>query len=136
MNRVILMGRLVRDPEIKVFGDKTRARFTLAIDRPGKNPDGKRDTDFIPCSAWGKTAELLGNYFQKGDRTLIEGRLRVNPYTDKEGKKRSMTEVIADRVEFIVNHKKSTEKGNPEELGGFESMGQDVTSQFDEEIPF
>lgn len=136
MNRVFLMGRLVRDPEIKVFGEKTRSRFTIAIDRPGKNLEGKRDADFIPCSAWGKTAELMGNYFQKGDRTLIEGRLRVNSYTDKEGNKRSMTEVIADRVEFIENHKKSSEKGNSEELSGFESMGQDVTSQFDEEIPF
>lgn len=136
MNRVILMGRLVRDPEIKVFGDKTRARFTLAVDRPGKNSDGKRDADFIPCSAWGKTAELLGNYFQKGDRTLLEGRLRVNSYTDKEWNKRTMTEVISDRVEFVENHKKNAEKENSEELGGFESMGQDVTSQFDEEIPF
>ena len=136
MNQVFLMGRLVRDPEIKVFGDKTRARFTLAVDRPGKNSDGKRDADFIPCSAWGKTAELLGNYFQKGDRALIEGRLRVNSYTDKVGNKRFITEVIADRVEFIEKHKKSTEKGNSEELGGFESMGQDVTAQFDEEIPF
>lgn len=135
MNNVILLGRLVRDPEVSVKGDATMARFTLAVNR-SYSKNGEQKADFINCTAWRKTAELIGNYFSKGERMLVEGSWRMDSYDGKDGKKRYYQYCLVDRVEFIENHKKDAEKGNAAVPGGFESMGQDVTSQFDEEIPF
>ena len=76
MNKVILMGRLVRDPEVRyTHTGKVVAQFTLAVDRPFTNQDGQREADFINCVLWGKPAELLGNGVHKGQKVLVEGRL-------------------------------------------------------------
>lgn len=132
MNRIILLGRLVKDPDVKVTtSGKTVCTFTLAVDRPFSGKDGKREADFINIQTWNKTAELIGNYVSKGQRLLVEGRLQIRSYDGKDGQKHYVTEVIADRVEFIERKEKSAQKAESEAMEGF---GSEV--QFDEEIPF
>lgn len=145
MNRIILMGRLVRDPDVKVTTtQKTVCTFTLAVDRPFTSKNGQREADFIPIQTWNKTAEVCGNSLSKGQRVLVEGRLQIRSFDGNDGKKHYMTEVVADRMEFIEKKGSGSpsvgqEKPKPAKQG-FEAMGQDVTDepgfQFDEEIPF
>lgn len=146
MNKIFLLGRLVRDPEVRVTTtQKTVCTFTLAVDRPYSAKNGQKEADFIPVQTWNKTAELCGNSLGKGQRLLVEGRLQIRSYDGKDGKKHYMTEVIADRVEFIErkgygsNPAAGQQKPEPEKQG-FERFGQDVTHdsdfQFDEEVPF
>ena len=132
MNRIILLGRLVKDPDVKVTtSGKTVCTFTLAVDRPFAGKDGKREADFINIQTWNKTAEIVGNNVSKGQRLLVEGRLQIRSYDGKDGQKHYATEVIADRVEFIERKEKSAQKAESEAMEGF---GSEV--QFDEEIPF
>lgn len=132
MNRIILLGRLVKDPDVKVTtSGKTVCTFTLAVDRPFSGKDGKREADFINIQTWNKTAELIGNYVSKGQRLLVDGRLQIRSYDGKDGNKHYVTEVIADRVELIERKEKSAQKAESEAMEGF---GSEV--QFDEEIPF
>ena len=132
MNRIILLGRLVKDPDVKVTtSGKTVCTFTLAVDRPFSGKDGKREADFINIQTWNKTAEIVGNNLSKGQRLLVEGRLQIRSYDGKDGNKHYVTEVIADRVEFIERKEKSAQKAESEAMEGF---GSEV--QFDEEIPF
>lgn len=87
MNRIILLGRLVRDPEVKVTStQKTYCTFTLAVDRPFIAKSGQREADFIPIQTWNKTAEICGNSLSKGQRLLVEGRLQIRSYDGKDGK--------------------------------------------------
>ena len=131
------MGRLVKDPDVKVTtSGKTVCTFTLAVDRPFAGKDGKREADFINIQTWNKTAETVGNYVSKGQRLLVEGRLQIRSYDGKNGQKHYATEVIADRVEFIERKEKNAQTANTAPKQGFDSMGQDVTQQFNEVIPF
>ncbi|WP_279002545.1 single-stranded DNA-binding protein [Acidaminococcus fermentans] len=145
MNRIILLGRLVKDPEVKVTTtQKTVCTFTLAVDRPFTSKNGQREADFIPIQTWNKTAEICGNGLSKGQRVLVEGRLQIRSFDGNDGKKHYMTEVVADRMEFIEKKgsgRSSAGQQKPEPVKqGFEAMGQDVTDepgfQFDEEVPF
>lgn len=137
MNRIILLGRLTKDPEVRITpNEKTVCTFSMAVDRPFVGKDGKREADFIPIQTWNKTAELIGNSVSKGQRLLVEGRLQIRSYDGKDGNRHYMTEVIADRVEFIERKEKTSQNGNLKGQEGFSGMGQDVTSQFDEEVPF
>lgn len=131
MNKIILIGRLVRDPEVRYTPNgRVVCQFTLAVDRPFANQDGQREADFIPVVIWGKQGETIGNSVVKGHRLLVEGRLQIRGYEAKDGTRRYVTEVIADRFEFIEK------KGNVQAPAGgsMESMGETVS--FDEEIPF
>ena len=102
MNRIILMGRLVRDPEVRITpSEKTVCTFTLAVDRPFTNKDGQREADFINIVVWGKTAELCGNSLSKGQRLLTEGRLQLRNYVGKDGNKRYVTEVVANELVLL-----------------------------------
>lgn len=143
MNRIILLGRLTRDPEVRYTGTgRVVCQFTLAVDRPFANQDGQKEADFIPVVIWGKQAETCGNSLTKGQRALVEGRLQIRSYDGKDGNKHWVTEVIADRFEFIerkgdfANARPSspTTPNAPAQKGGMESFGQAVP--FDEEIPF
>ncbi len=149
MNRIFLLGRLTRDPEVRITPtEKTVCTFTLAVDRPFSAKNGQREADFINIVTWNKTAELCGNSLTKGQRLLVEGRLQIRSYDGKDGNKHYVTEVIADRVEFIERKgtgaassaaatpsSTTSDQGstgntsNP--MGGF---GSEVG--FDEEIPF
>ena len=142
MNRIILLGRLTKDPEVRYTNTgKVVCQFTLAVDRPFANQEGQREADFIPVVIWGKQAETCGNSLTKGQRALVEGRLQIRSYDGKDGNKPWVTEVIADRFEFI--ERKADFAGRPAapaapkapvQGGGMESFGQAVP--FDEEIPF
>ena len=103
LNHICIAGRLTKDPELRRTGTgKAVTSFTLAVDKDGEG------CDFIPCVAWEKTGEFVDSYFTKGKLALVSGRLQVRSYTDKEGRKRTATEVIADRVYF--GEKKTEEK--------------------------
>lgn len=131
MNHITLLGRLVKDPEIKYTpSEKCVAQFTLAVDRPFKNADGNKEADFIPVVVWNRAAELVGNSCVKGHRLLVEGRLQIRSYQAKDGTKKYITEVIANSVEFIERKSDS-----PKTMA---DMGKDVTNEtpFDVEIPF
>ena len=102
LNRIILMGRLTRDPELRHTQSGTAvASFTLAVDRDFKNRDtGEKSTDFIDIVAWRSTAEFVSKYFTKGRQAVVEGRLQIRDWTDRDGGKRRSAEVIADHVYF------------------------------------
>lgn len=137
MNRIILLGRLTREPEVRTTPTgKTVVVFSLAVDRPYKGRDGKTEADFINIVTWNKTAELVGTYVHKGERLLVEGRLQIRSYDGKDGQKHYVTEVIADRAEFIEKRNSSgTQAVAPkEDAGPMGSFGSEVT--FNEEVPF
>ena len=101
LNKVVIMGRLTRDPEIRHTQNGTAvASLTLACDRDFKPKSGEKETDFIDVVVWGKTAEFAANYFTKGRMVIVEGRLQVRVWQDKDGNKRKSTEVVADRMYF------------------------------------
>ena len=109
MNKVILCGRLVKDPTIqRTADDSAYTRFTIAVDRP-KSKDGTQGADFIPCVAFGHRADFVGNYFKKGQRILITGRIQVSSYTNKDSQKVWSTEVLIDEAEFVENKPKAGE---------------------------
>lgn len=142
MNKVILLGRLTRDPEVRYTQTgKVVCQFTLAVDRPFSNQEGQREADFIPVVIWGKSAETCGNSLTKGQRALVEGRMQVRNYDGKDGVKRYVTEVVADRFEFIERRSDAQAmRGSApvdtmeQSRGGMETFGSAVP--FDEEIPF
>ena len=102
MNKIILIGRITRDIEVKTVQSGTAVcSFALAVDRKFKDKDGQRQADFISCVAWRQQAELLGKYFQKGSRVGIIGNLQTRTYDDTNGKKVYVTEVLVDEVEFV-----------------------------------
>lgn len=106
LNRVVLVGRLTRDVEMKYLPNGTPvANFTLAVDRPFANKDGEREADFIPIVVWRKQAESCANYIGKGSLVAVDGRMQVRSY-EQDGKRRYVTEVVADSVRFLDSRKK------------------------------
>ena len=133
LNKIILMGRLTRDPELRKTGNGTAvASFTLAVDRDYKPQDGERETDFIDIVAWRGTGEFVSKYFTKGRMAVVEGRLQVQDWTDKDGNKRRSTEVIADSV-YFGDSKKVSESDTPAEASG---EFQELPDEEKGELPF
>lgn len=132
MNKIILCGRLVRDPEFRVTpSEKSVCTFTLAVDRQFS---AEKEADFINIVVWGKAAELCGNSLSKGHRLLVEGRLQIRNYIAKNGEKRYVTEVIANSVEFI--EKRESNSNVTEEKSGMEGFGKAVAFDDTDTIPF
>ena len=101
LNKIILMGRLTRDPELRRTQSGTAVTsFSLAVDRDFKSQNGEKETDFIDIVAWRGTAEFVSKYFTKGRMAVVEGRLQIRDWTDRDGGKRRSAEVIADNVYF------------------------------------
>ena len=101
LNKIILMGRLTRDPELRRTGTGTAVTsFSLAVDRDFKSQSGEKETDFIDIVAWRSTAEFVSKYFTKGRMAVVEGRLQIRPYTDRDGNKRTAAEVVAENIYF------------------------------------
>ena len=99
LNKIFIMGRLTRDPELRTTNSGTSvASFSLAVDRNYKGADGEKETDFIDCVAWRQTGEFAAKYFTKGRMAVVEGRLQIRPWTDKEGNNRRSAEVIVDNM--------------------------------------
>jgi single-strand DNA-binding protein len=104
VNTVILAGHLTRDPEMRsLAGEKVVVNFSLAINRRYKGNDGeiKEDSTFVDCEAWGRTAELVGQYLAKGSAAYVEGRLKLDNWQDKDGKNRSRLKVVVENVQFV-----------------------------------
>ena len=115
LNKIILMGRLTRDPELRRTQSGTAvASFSLAVDRDYKAQNGDRETDFIDCTAWRSTAEFVSSYFTKGRMAIVEGRLQVNDWTDRDGGKRRSCVVVADNVYFGDSRKVSNSDTMPQ----------------------
>jgi single-strand DNA-binding protein len=102
LNHIVIMGRLTRDPEVRATGSGiTVCNFTVAVDRDFTGKDGgEKETDFIDCVAWRKTAEFVTKYFTKGSMIVVSGRLQVRSWTDNDGNKRRNAEIVADNVYF------------------------------------
>ena len=101
LNKIFLMGRLTRDPELRRTQSGTAVTsFSLAVDRDFKSQGGEKETDFIDVVAWRSTAEFVSKYFTKGRMAVVEGRLQIRDWTDRDGGKRRSAEVIADNVYF------------------------------------
>lgn len=141
MNKIILVGRLAQDPEIRYTqSGKAIASFSVAVNRPGSNQQTgqQRETDFIPVIAWEKLAEICGNNLTKGRRILVEGRLQVRSY-EIEGQKRRIFETVAQNIEFLdpkikVSHETSIISGPEKTKIEASSFGSEVFPE--EEIPF
>ena len=105
MNHFVGIGRLVRDPEVRYTqSGKACVKFTLAIDRR-KSADGKQQADFVPCVAWEKTAEIIGNNCTKGKKIAVEGRIQTRSYDANVGSKRYVTEVVVNNMEFCESRR-------------------------------
>lgn len=132
MNKVVLVGRLTKDPELKFTPQSGTAvaSFTLAVNRRFKKDDGPA-ADFINIVVWGKTAESCSNYLKKGSQASVAGRLETRSYEAKDGTKRYITEVIADEVTFL------DPKKNNEDIPGDYFGGGDMTPIEDNgDMPF
>lgn len=102
INRIILVGRLVADPEVRYTQSGIAvANFTIAVERPFRSASGEKQTDFIPIVAWRKLAELMGQYMKKGRLIGVDGSLQMRKYQTKEGENRTVYEVLADSIQFL-----------------------------------
>ncbi len=157
MNKVVLIGRLTKDPELRYTSGTNAAvcNFTIAVDRGFTSQGGDREADFIPIVVWNKQAENVKNYLNKGSQVAVEGRIQVRNYDDQNGQRRYVTEVIANNVEFLgsKNSSNNTSNGSDEEPTPYdfgdneEPKGTDVESNpfadfgssieiSDDELPF
>lgn len=137
LNHIVLMGRLTRDPELRHTQQGTSvASFSLAVerDRKAKNEE-KAETDFIDCVSWRSTAEFVSKYFTKGRMAVVEGRLQLRGWTDKDGNKRRAAEVVADYVYFGDSKKESDSR----EPANYNQPQQDQFAELaddDGDLPF
>ena len=149
MNKVILMGRLTRDPEVRYSqGDQATAiaRYTLAVDRRFRRDGDQQSADFIGCVAFGRAAEFAEKYFRKGTKIAVTGRIQTGSYTNKDGQKVYTTDVVVEEQEFAESKNASSDNGGF--AGGFSggdrpspgSVAGDgfmnIPDGIDEELPF
>lgn len=145
MNRVVLMGRLTRDPNVSYTQAEQPmciARYTLAVDRRNKDADGNRQADFISCVAFGKSGEFVEKYLHKGIKVCISGRIQTGSYTNKDGVKVYTTDVVAEEHEFCESKGTNDVAQNtaPAQLSpGLQSATDgfmQIPDGIDEELPF
>lgn len=137
LNRIVLMGRLVKDPELRRTGSGTAVTsVTLAVDRDFKEQDGTRKADFIDVVAWKGTAEMLAKYFTKGRMAAVDGRLQLRDWTDKDGNKRRSAEVVANSV-YFGDSKSSDTQSAPTSMNPVSSSAADFQEVDDDwQLPF
>ena len=144
LNRADIQGRFVRDPELRRTNSGVAvASFTLAVDDDYSNDKGERGASFIPCVAWKQQAEFVQKYFTKGQMAIVSGRIQTRNYTDKDGNKRTATEIVADRVYFCESKRDRdeddyarTERAGKQE---YQPAGKPVSVEADDgdgELPF
>lgn len=142
MNKVILMGRLTRDPESRYTqanGSQESmcvARYTLAVDRRGSRNEGQQSADFISCVAFGKAGEFAEKYFKKGTKITVSGRIQTGSYTNRDGQKVYTTDVVIEEQEFAESKKAAGQQGNN---AGYSDAGDgfmNIPDGIDEELPF
>ena len=152
MNKVILMGRLTRDPEVRYSaGDNSMAiaRYTLAVDRRYRRNDQEQSADFIGCVSFGKAAEFAEKYFRQGTKLVVTGRIQTGSYTNKDGQKVYTTDVVVEEQEFAESKSNSSESNtsdasNPNSASSMPTSSSSSTGDgfmnipdgIDEELPF
>ena len=145
LNHITIMGRLTRDPELRRTGSGIAvASFTVAVDRDySDKQSGEKETDFIECVAWRQTGEFVSKYFTKGRMIIVDGRLQIRGWTDKDGNKRRTAEVVADNCYFGDSKKESSGGesygGNyGQRSGGYTAPGSDFApiEEEDAQLPF
>ena len=140
LNKVVIMGRFTKDPELRRTGSGTAVTsFSLACDRDFKSQSGEKETDFIEVVAWKNTAEFVSKYFSKGRMAVVEGRLQIRDWTDKAGNKRTTAEVVADNVYFADSKRSESNENQKENFNALSGRLSDdfvPISEEDGEIPF
>lgn len=136
MNRIIIAGRLVRDPDLRVCNSGTEVcNLTVAVDRKRAKKDHEKETDFIDCTAWGKTGVFVSKYFKKGDGITVEGRMESRKWVDKDGNNRTSWGVTVDEVEFpLGKNGGGSDNGLPFTMGDGDGDFQEVED--DGSLPF
>ena len=138
MNKVVLMGRLTRDPEVRYSAGENAlaiARYTLAVDRRFRR-DGEATADFINCVSFGRTAEFAEKYFKQGTKIAITGRIQTGSYTNRDGQKIYTTDVVIEEQEFAESKKAA---GEQEQNAGYTDAGDgfmNIPDGVDEQLPF
>ena len=131
MNKVILMGRLTRDPDIRGEGNNLIARYSLDVDRRFKDNDGNYPTDFINIVVFGKGAEFAEKYLKKGTKVVVTGRIQTGSYTNKDGQKVYTTDVIAEDQEFAESKSHASEGSNSND-----NDFMDISQEDKDSMPF
>ena len=135
MNKVVITGRTTKDIELKVTTSGTNvATFSIAVKRAYKG-NGEQESDFFECVAYSKTAELISKYVKKGDMVGIDGRLQTRNYTNKEGRKVYITEIIVENVEFLQTKKQGEQNATVAETDPFKNVHLEEVN-VDEDLPF
>ncbi|MCF6094537.1 single-stranded DNA-binding protein [Microaerobacter geothermalis] len=135
MNNVTLVGRFVKDPELRYTQSGTAVtQVNLAVNRPFAK-EGQQDVDFIPIVIWGKIAEATAQYTKKGTLVSVQGWIQVRKYQDQQGNDRWATEVVANQVEFLSQPKNGNQSGKKQESDPFAGTG-DVMDISDDDLPF
>lgn len=133
LNRVVLIGRLTKDPELRYTPSGVAvASFTLAVDRNYKNAKGEREADFIPCVVYRQLAELCANYLAKGRIAAVDGRLQIRTYDGQDGQRRWVTEVVGENVRFLSP--KDNNAAGSGAADDIRSFAQEIS--LDDDIPF
>lgn len=146
MNKVILIGRLTKDPELRYTSNNIAvATFTIAVNREYANQNGEREADFISIQVWKKLAENCSKYLAKGSKVAIDGRIQTRSYDDQNGNKRYVTEVVAENVQFLDSKKdgQATETESDTQVpqtDPYADMGNQVKADFtyddDQNVPW
>ena len=137
MNKVILIGRLTKDPELRTTGTGTSvATFTIAVNRPFTDQSGERTADFINCVIWRKQAENVAKYTTKGSQIAVEGRIQTRSYDAQDGSKRYVTEVICDNVTFLSSNNRDNNNSGSSSSVFSPEMNQDIVTTDVSEDPF
>lgn len=137
INKWTGIGRLTKDPEVNILSTgKSVANFTIAVERPFADQNGKKGTDFIPVVAWDKIADLIKKYVSKGSMIAVHGRIQTRSYQTREGATRYVTEAVAEEIQFLDSRKKENKPETQEE--NYEQYGFNEVSEDweDSEMPF
>lgn len=145
MNKAILIGRIVKDPELRATpNNRSVCQFTIAVNRTYTNDEGKREADFINCVVWDKQAENLAKYQKKGNQIAVEGRIQTRNYDDNSGKKVYVTEVLVNNISFLDTKKDDSNFNNleeppvvekEEEIDPYQAFGDSIEVSTDD-LPF
>lgn len=139
MNKVILMGRLTRDPEVRYAQGNDNmaiARYSLAVDRRFKKDGDEQTADFINCIAFGKAGEFAEKYFRKGTKIAVVGRIQTGSYTNKDGQKVYTTDVVVEEQEFAESKNSGSTEGNQSALTNKNTDFMNIPDDISEELPF
>lgn len=139
MNKVLLLGRLTRNPEVRYSqnGDQQMAiaRYTLAVDRRGQKKEGQQTADFISCVAFGKLGEFAEKYLKQGTKVAVTGRLQTGSYTNKDGQKVYTTDVVVEECEFAESKSSEGSQKAPAEAPASDGF-MDIPAGIEDSLPF